>query len=254
MNYILNFLKGIVIGIANIIPGVSGGTLAVVLNIYDKLTESVGNFLTATKDKKIEYIKFLTPIILGAVAGIIIFSNIINWAYGNYPNLTTAIFLILIIPSIPFILKGEDLKNGKNIFFFILGVILTTVFVYFMPEEKTGTAVLHALTTSYAIKLFSCGVIAAGAMIIPGISGSMLLVVLGEYYNIIAYIKKLSNLQFDAFLPLFCFGIGVIIGLVIIAKLINYLLENYRGMTLFFIVGMIIVFLIKMAIPLFSII
>lgn len=253
MNYILNFLKGIVIGIANIIPGVSGGTLAVVLNIYDKLTESIGSFFTANKEKKIEYIKFLTPIILGAIAGILLFSSFINWAYGNYPNLTTAVFLILIIPSIPFILKGEDFKNGKNIFFFILGIILTTIFVYFMPDEKTGTVILHTFTTSYGFKLFGCGVIAAGAMIIPGISGSMLLVVLGEYYNIIAYIDRLRKLQFDAFLPLFCFGIGVIIGLVIIAKLINYLLENYRGATLFFIVGMIIVFLVKMAIPLFAV-
>ncbi|MEG1583266.1 MAG: DUF368 domain-containing protein, partial [Cetobacterium sp.] len=110
-----NFLKGIVIGIANVLPGVSGGTLAVVLNVYDKLTEAIGNFFTAPLPKKIEYLKFLAQIGFGAVIGIVAFAGIISKMYEAYPRGTTIVFLLLILPSIPVILKGEKFFKRDNI-------------------------------------------------------------------------------------------------------------------------------------------
>lgn len=107
-----NILKGIFIGIANVLPGVSGGTVAVLLNIYDRLTEAIGNFFIVSNEKKIEYLKFLIQIGIGAVIGIVVFAGVVSKSYQNYPKITTIIFLILIIPSIPYILKGE--KNFKN--------------------------------------------------------------------------------------------------------------------------------------------
>ena len=112
------FLKGIIIGIANIMPGVSGGTLAVIMGVYDKLTEAIGNFPTAPVKKKIEYIKFLLQIGSGAAIGIILFARVIEFCFTNYPRATAGGFSLLILPSIPYIIKGEDKKDKKNIFFF----------------------------------------------------------------------------------------------------------------------------------------
>ena len=108
-----NFLKGMGIGVANIIPGVSGGTLAVVFGIYDKLMEAIAEFLTAPKDKKIEYAKFLIQIGLGAIIGILVFARVIEFLFAHYPVQTKIAFIILILPSIPLIVKGEKYSDKK---------------------------------------------------------------------------------------------------------------------------------------------
>lgn len=243
-----NFLKGIVIGVANVLPGVSGGTLAVVLGIYDKLTEAVGNFLTASMEKKIEYAKFLSQVGSGALVGIIVFAGVISKMYTLYPRGTTIAFLILIVPSIPVILKGEKFFKRDNLLAFFSGVVATGIFIYltklFAGEEVVRTAT-SIFTFSYGVKLFFCGIIAAGAMVIPGISGSLLLMIMGEYYNILGYIKDFN------ILPLSVFAVGTGIGLILVSKGINILLNKYRSYTLNFIVGIIIVSLIQIAETLF---
>lgn len=239
-----NFAKGIVIGIANVLPGVSGGTLAVVLNIYDRLTEAVGNFFTAPMNKKIEYMKFLSQIGIGAVVGIIAFAGIVSSMYTNYPRGTTIVFLLLILPSIPLILKGENIFNKKNILSLFLGIIFTLLFILVTKRFSNGNdEVLRsaAFSLTYGGKLFVCGLISAGAMIIPGISGSLLLLILGEYYNILNYIKSFN------ILPLVFFSLGMAVGLVGVSKVINILLHKYRSYTLHFIVGIIIVSLFEIS-------
>ncbi|MGL5543979.1 MAG: DUF368 domain-containing protein [Cetobacterium sp.] len=243
-----NFLKGIVIGIANVLPGVSGGTLAVVLGIYDKLTEAVGNFLTASMEKKVEYAKFLSQIGAGAVLGIVAFAGVISKMYELYPKGTTIAFLFLILPSIPVILKGEKFFKKDNLIAFFGGVVFTGAFML-LTKAIAGEEVVRSaetlFTAGYGIKLFFCGLVAAGAMVIPGISGSLLLILLGEYYNILGYIKSF------AILPLIFFAAGTGIGLVLVSKAINVLLNKYRSYTLNFIVGIIVVSLIEIVQTLF---
>lgn len=263
------FLKGIIIGIANIMPGVSGGTLAVIMGVYDKLTEAIGNFPTTPVKKKIEYIKFLLQIGSGAAIGIILFARVIEFCFTNYPRATAGGFSLLILPSIPYIIKGENKKDKKNIFFFCLGALLTLGFVYAdykFGKDSGAKELVTVVTTSYALKLFACGGLAAGAMIIPGISGSLLLLMLGEYYNILGFINKFfSNLinitSYSSIseiitnlyiLPLTAFGLGVLIGLVLIAKLINMLLQKHRSVTLFFITGIIVVSILQIWLNLYK--
>ncbi|MGL4999724.1 MAG: DUF368 domain-containing protein [Cetobacterium sp.] len=245
---LINFLKGIVIGVANVLPGVSGGTLAVVLNVYDQLTEAVGNFLTAPVKKKIEYAKFLSQIGAGAVIGILSFAGIISKVFELYPKGTTIGFLFLIIPSIPVILKGEKFFKRNNLIAFSSGVTFTVLFM-FLTKILAGEEIVRTsemvFTLGYGAKLFFCGLIAAGAMVIPGISGSLLLIVLGEYYNILSYIKGFT------IIPLIFFSAGTGIGLVVVSKAINIVLNKYRSYTLNFIVGVIIVSLIEILQTLF---
>ena len=241
--FLLNFFKGIGIGIANVIPGVSGGTMAVLFGIYDKLVEAIANFIKADKEKKIEYIKFLFPLIVGCGVGILFFANIIGYLYENYPIYTKAVFIILVLPSIPVIIKGENFNNLKNILAFAFGLMF--VIGFFMITHKfsgNSFARQEVFTTMYGIKLTICGALAGGAMIIPGISGSLLLLALGEHENVINYIGRID------IIPLLYFSVGVGIGILLFTKIINYFLVNFRGKTLFVILGIVVGSLIELII------
>ncbi|MCY7007687.1 DUF368 domain-containing protein [Fusobacterium simiae] len=255
---ILLFLKSIIIGVANIIPGVSGGTLAVMLNVYDPITEKIGNFFLVDRKTKLSYFFYLLVVLIGAGTGIFLFANIIRYSITNYPKITVTVFTLLILPSIPFIVKGLDYKKKKNILAFCYGAIIMIVFILLGLKfgNKTAGVVTIQLgkgvgfATSYLIKLFLCGVVAAGAMIIPGISGSLLLMMLGEYYNVVYLISSLgSSLReksFAIFTPLVVLALGIGVGLVAFSKAINYLLRNHREFTLFFIEGIITFSIIQM--------
>ena len=250
---ILLFLKSIIIGVANIIPGVSGGTLAVMLNVYDPITEKIGNFFLVDRKTKISYFFYLLVVLIGAGTGIFLFANIIK-----YSIITVTVFTLLILPSIPYIVKGLDYKKKKNILAFCYGAIIMIIFILLGLKygDKTAGAVTIQLvegvcfTKVYLIKLFFCGVVAAGAMIIPGISGSLLLMMLGEYYNVVYLISSLASSlkekSFVIFTPLIILALGIGVGLVGFSKGINYLLKNYREFTLFFIEGIITFSIIQM--------
>ena len=254
---ILLFLKSIIIGIANIIPGVSGGTLAVMLNVYDPITEKIGNFFLVDRKTKLSYFWYLLIVLVGAATGIFLFANI-KYSITNYPKITVSVFTLLILPSIPYIVKGLDYKKKKNILAFCCGAALMIIFILLglkYGDKTTGAVTIQiakgvCFTRAYRLKLFICGIIAAGAMIIPGISGSLLLMMLGEYYNVVYLISSLASSlkekSFSILLPLITLAVGVGIGLVAFSKAINYLLKNHKEFTLFFIEGIITFSIIQM--------
>ena len=255
---ILLFLKSIIIGIANIIPGVSGGTLAVMLNVYDPITEKIGNFFLVDRKTKFSYFFYLLVVLIGAGTGIFLFANIIKYSITNYPRITVTVFTLLILPSIPYIVKGLDYKKKKNILAFCCGAIIMIIFIFLglkYGDKTTGAVTIQLVkgvcfTRGYLLKLLFCGIIAAGAMIIPGISGSLLLMMLGEYYNVVYLISSLASSirekSFTIFSPLIMLAFGIGIGLVAFSKAINYLLKNHREVTLFFIEGIITFSIIQM--------
>ena len=255
---ILLFFKSIIIGIANIIPGVSGGTLAVMLNVYDPITEKIGNFFLVDKKTKVSYFIYLLVVLLGAGTGIFLFANIIRYSITNYPKITVTVFTLLILPSIPYIVKGLDYKKKKNILAFCYGAIVMIIFILLglkYGDKTTGAVTIQLVegvcfTRGYLLKLLFCGIIAAGAMIIPGISGSLLLMMLGEYYNVVylisSLVSSLKERSFTILTPLIVLALGIGIGLVAFSKGINYLLKNHREFTLFFIEGIITFSIIQM--------
>ena len=255
---ILLFLKSIIIGIANIIPGVSGGTLAVMLNVYDPITEKIGNFFLVDRKTKVSYFFYLLVVLIGAGTGIFLFANIIRYSITNYPKITVTVFTLLILPSIPYIVKGLDYKKKKNILAFCYGAIVMIIFILLglkYGDKTTGAVTIQLVegvcfTRGYLLKLLFCGIIAAGAMIIPGISGSLLLMMLGEYYNVVylisSLVSSLKERSFTIFIPLVVLALGVGVGLVTFSKAINYLLKNHREFTLFFIEGIITFSIIQM--------
>jgi putative membrane protein len=242
MDFFYNVLKGTAVGIANIIPGVSGGTVAFILGIYDKLLESIGNFIKADIDKKKEYLIFLSSVGIGVLTGIIFFAKLIGVLYTYYPEQTSFLFLGLIIGSMPYIIKNHAEKpNAKSIVSLVSGVLLFIVFIY--VGEKLGIDSSKDLRTEltfiYGIKLFICGSLAAGAMVMPGISGSLLLLMIGEYHNIINFLNTRN------YIAIVLIGAGAGTGILLFTKITSYFLKKHRNLTIYFIIGLIIASCIK---------
>ena len=248
--YLSYFIKGMAIGIANAIPGVSGGTIAFVLGIYEKLTYSISTLPTALIKLKwkdiIESLKILIPTFFGAAVSIFLFLNIINYLFSNYPVPTKIFFVGLVLGSFPFVTKTVEKYNFKVFLAFFLGAFIMAIFVYFdINEPEINEVVGETVSSSnfsfvYGIKLFFCGIAAAIAMVIPGISGSLLLLVLGEYENISYFVSNMTS-NLNNIYPLIFLGIGILIGIFLISKLITILIQKYRSMLFGFVLGILIV-------------
>ena len=248
--YLSYFIKGMAIGIANAIPGVSGGTIAFVLGIYEKLTYSISSLPIALiklrwKDVA-ESLKILIPVFLGAIISIFLFLNIISFLFANYPIPTKIFFVGLVLGSFPFVTKTVEKYDLKIFLAFFLGAFIMAIFVYFdINEPKINKTIVETASSSnfsfiYGIKLFFCGIAAAIAMVIPGISGSLLLLILGEYENISYFVSNITS-NFNYIYPLIFLGVGIVIGIFAISKLITILIQKYRGIVFGFVLGILIV-------------
>ncbi len=250
MTFITDTIKGIFIGIANIIPGVSGGTIALSMGIYDKLIGAVSNFL---KDWKKSIITLL-PILIGCGIGLIGFTFAIEYLLSEHTFVTCMTFIGLILGGLPILirqLKSKLRARGGSIGISdILSFVILFALAILLPLLASGEEVLKTLTATPGtmIIMFFIGIIASATMVIPGVSGSLVLMILGYYYGIIESIKTfLEALKaFDlpaltnGFLILCPLGIGILLGIFLIAKLITFLFERYGVQTYCAILGLIL--------------
>lgn len=241
---IKNILKGAVIGLANIIPGVSGGTMAVSMGIYDKLIHCVTHILKEFKKS----VKFLFPVGVGMVLALVGLSFVIEAAFDNFPAQTNLLFIGLILGGLPAILKkvkGNTIRLSHIIpavVFFALVVGLATL------GSGEGSDADMSFNVLNVIKFFGVGVIASATMVIPGVSGSMILMLMGYYQPVIetisTFVRALT--AFDVPVLLQCcgvlvpMGIGIIVGIVVIAKLIEIVFEKWPLVAYWAIIGLIV--------------
>lgn len=244
MKSIILMVKGFIMGIANIIPGVSGGTLALTLGIYEQFIGAISHLLSNLK----ENVRFLLPVFIGMGISILTMSGVITTSFEHYPIPTTMFFMGLVIGGIPMLMKKiAKTKEAKQVSSYVL-VFITFAFVMILAFSKElfgsglGDANLDNLNILNYLWLSIVGVIAAATMVIPGISGSLVLMLLGYYFPIVNTIKELAhfdNIVSNIFVAGF-FGIGVIIGIVLVAKLIEWLLSKYEIKTYFGVIGFIV--------------
>lgn len=214
-----NFLKGIIVGISNIIPGVSGGTMLVLTGIFDKSIAAITN--------PFKYWKFLFSLISGIVVGVALFSFFIHQLLSINLIATTYFFIGLIISSLLVFFKKEISKFNST--YFIIGVL-----VIFLLDYTTW------LSSSHILLLLVAGFISGGVVIIPGISGSLVLLVLGQYKTVLGLINELLRLDFSNILQLIYFGLGGFLGLVTSAQLLKKLLQTHRDELMNVVIGLII--------------
>lgn len=241
---IYDLLKGMVMGIANIIPGVSGGTMAVSMGIYDKLIHSVTHLFSEFKKS----VMTLIPIVIGMGLGIVGLSFVIKFLFASFPIQTNLLFIGLIVGGLPMIykkVKGNSIKIPHIIAFLIFfGIVVAMAAL----GEVEGASKALDLTFGNFIILLGIGVIAAATMVIPGVSGSMVLMLLGYYNSIIDTITNLvsSLVAFDmagilhgvgVLVP---FGIGVVVGIFAIAKLIEIIFAKAPLVAYWAIIGLIV--------------
>ena len=229
-------------GIANVIPGVSGGTIAIILGIYEKFISAISNLFKNIK----ENFRFLIPVVIGMLLAILILSSVIEYSYDNFPIPTMLLFVGLVLGGIPMLLKNVIGRKECKMFSSYIILIFTFSLVILMACSDLifGTVKevnLLELNIGGYILLFIVGVIAAATMVIPGISGSLMLMLLGYYYPIIERINDFvgfNNLTKNI-LILGVFGIGVLVGIVLISKLLEMLFEKYNTKTYFGVLGFI---------------
>lgn len=234
---ILLLLKGGAIGVANIIPGVSGGTIAVVLGIYKYLIEAISNIAT-DREKRKEYFIFLVKIAFGAVFVIFMSAKLMKFLLENYNVYTNLAFVGLIAGSIPSIYKSHsDMKvTFPAILSFIFGAGIILFFELAFPhtEKQEGIQIAFDLTINSGLLLIVAGFFAGGSMIVPGISGSFIMLLMGQYYIVTSCVAERQ------ILPLIVIAFGIGLGVVLFAKLINFLLNKFPKETFYFILGLVI--------------
>lgn len=229
MNWIINFFKGIAISIATMIPGVSGGTMAIILNVYDDLIHAIGSFF---KDWK-KHSKLILQLGLGGVTGLLIFSRIIERALDKFPVVMSFLFIGIIIGGTPLLYKkATAIENNKiNYIYMIVGFIIALFFS--TGPESLNTMALAGGTASMVF-LAVAGIIIAIALILPGVSGSFMLLIFGLYDITLNAINTL-NIKF--LIPI---AIGGLIGTIATTKVIEKLMEKYPGKTYMMILGFVL--------------
>lgn len=231
-------LKGFVMGMANLIPGVSGGTLAITLGIYEKFINALSHFF---KDLK-ENLKFLVPVIIGIVLALFSLSNAMSFCLEKYLFITIMFFVGAILGGIPMLYKKIRGKKfgAVEVIVFILSFVVVLVPAFCAGETTISLANPGVLDY---ILLLLVGVLASATMVVPGISGSAVLMTIGYYKPIVDTIKGLTDSKegfINGLFILIPFGVGVLLGMLFIAKLIEYLLKNFEVKTYYGIIGFVI--------------
>lgn len=231
------FIKGFILGVANVIPGVSGGTLAVSLGLYERVLECVTTLFKKFK----ENLTFIMPIALGIGVAILSTSKLVTYALTNFKAQTIFLFVGLIFGGISLIMKKV---KGQKSFFNICVLCIVFIFVLGLNFVKTDTFSISFTNMKIIdyVLLALVGFIASSAMVIPGISGSFVLMVFGYYEKIMATISHLTtfkNIGQDLII-LTVFGIGVLLGILFMAKLITKLIEKNEVRTYFAIMGFVL--------------
>ena len=244
--YILNFIRGFCMALADSVPGVSGGTIAFILGFYDDFVNALNNLISSNKNGRINAFKFLSKIGIGWVTGFILSVLFITNIFEKNIYEINSLFLGFIISSIPLIVKSEMktlVNNKKHIIFLIIGIIIVGAMTYFNPVTSSGQSFsvkydnLNPLFIGY---IFISGLIAISAMVLPGISGSTILLIFGLYAPILNGVKEILKLNFEYLPGILIFGFGVLLGVLLTVRTVRHLLRNFRSQTIYCIIGLMI--------------
>ena len=240
-DFIYNFLKGMGMGAANVIPGVSGGTIALITGIFERLINSIKSFnLTALKlfftgkwKAFAEHVdlKFLVAVFLGIAAAILSVAKLFKFLFENYPVYIWAFFFGLIIASIYYVGRTVNKWNLGSILFFAIGTGIALLIAFGTPAQENHNF----------LYLILCGVVGTCSMILPGLSGSYVLLLMGNYeYVMIDAVNMLTTSPWEGIKILIPVVIGAVIGLLAFAHLLSWIFKNFHDQTVALLTGFIL--------------
>ncbi len=240
---IMQMLNGFCMALADSVPGVSGGTIAFLLGFYDRFITAIDDLITGNMDKKKAAFGFLIKLGIGWVLGFISAVLVLTRVFESHIYAISSLFIGFIIFAIPIVIREEKENLGQNkryLFFVLIGMAIVSAITYFNPVSGGEGMSFDNFSFGLGAYLFLAGAVAISAMVLPGISGSTLLLIMGIYLPIINGIKEILHFDFTSFWPIFCFGCGVLVGVFSVVKLIRKALEHFRAQTIYLIVGMMI--------------
>ncbi|EOB8227284.1 DUF368 domain-containing protein [Staphylococcus aureus] len=235
----INILKGFAMGTSDLVPGVSGGTIALLLGIYNQFIASISGIFSR---RFWPSFTFLIPIIIGMLLAMGSLSNLFNYLLSQHHIPTMFFFGGLIIGIVPYLLKISNYKTSfttKHYMMVIAGIAILIVITLMNNNDKHAGETL-TLSTGLIIKYFIAGMCASSAMLLPGISGSFMLLVFGVYGTVMLAISEVVKLNFAGLPILLAVGFGVLAGFIISSKIIQYFLTHHKLMTFALIIGFVV--------------
>ena len=237
---IIDFIRGFFMALADSVPGVSGGTIAFLMGFFDKFINSLNYLMKGTKEEKIKSIKFLAKIFLGWIVGMGLAVTILANLFDKEIYKMSSLFLGFIIAAIPVMIM-EEKESVKGKYKNIIWAIVGAVAVILLSSLKMGSNLdLTHLNIGMLVYIFIAGMLAVSAMVLPGISGSTILLSFGLYIPVINGVKDFLHFDFSSFTLLFALGLGIIFGVATVLRLIKKLLDNHRSAIVYAIIGMMI--------------
>lgn len=244
MKYIINAFRGFCMALADSVPGVSGGTVAFILGFYDRFINSLNDIVYGDFKAKKEAAFFLGKLFIGWIIGVVLASFVLTSLFEKEIYKISSLFLGFIIFSLPVIIKEEkNVLKGKylNLIFVLIGILVVALITYFNPVTGSSNYVDVAnLNFGLGLYIFVAGMIAISAMVLPGISGSTLLLIFGLYMPLLNALKEVFKFNLSYLPAVICLGFGIIAGVCLVIKIIKICLEKYRSATVFLIIGLMI--------------
>lgn len=241
IDFLLTSAKGFIMALADSVPGVSGGTVAFILGFYDQLIGSL-DALFHHKEKRPSAIAFLIKFAIGWVIGMALALLFLASLFASHIHVVSSVFLGFIIFAIPLIIKQEKdaLKKWHNFYWVLIGIAVVVALTLLRPSTSGTAIILSALNPALMLYLIFAGVVAVASMLLPGISGSTVLLIFGLYLPIVSGVRDILHFNFSSFFALCLFAIGALIGIVFVPKLINKTLSRFRSATVYAIIGLML--------------
>lgn len=241
--YIIQFIRGFCMALADSVPGVSGGTIAFLLGFYDQFISSIDDLIRGSLEQKKNALIFLIKLGIGWACGMVLAILILTSVFEAHIYAISSMFIGFILFAIPIVVKEEKdvlQSHAKAAFFVLIGAAVVCAITYFNPVSGGNSMSLEHFNVQLGIYVFIAGAIAISAMVLPGISGSTLLLIMGIYLPVISAIKDILHFDFAAFPTVFMFGCGILAGIFSVVKIIRRALERFRAQTIYLIVGLML--------------
>ena len=241
--YIIQFIRGFCMALADSVPGVSGGTIAFLLGFYDQFIGSIDDLLRGNMKKKKKALLFLLKLGIGWVCGMVLAVLVLASVFESNIYAISSMFIGFILLAIPIVAKEEKEALGSHpgaVLFALIGAAIVCAITFFNPVSGGSSMNLEHLNLQLGVYVFLAGAIAISAMVLPGISGSTLLLIMGLYVPVITAIKDILHFDLAAFPTVFIFGCGILTGIFSVVKIIRKALEQFRSQTIYLIIGLMI--------------
>lgn len=243
MKKIINLINGFCMALADSVPGVSGGTVAFLMGFYDRFINSLNDLISGSKEERKTAFFYLINLGIGWAAGFVLAVSILSNAFEAHIYAVSSLFIGFIIFAVPLVVSEEKeslKKHPVHSLFILAGIALVALITYFNPAGNGSGFNVENLGPAMYLYIFAAGAAAVSAMVLPGISGSTIILIMGLYMPVINGIRDLLHLDFHALPILIAFGLGIIAGAISVVKLLRMALEKHRAALVYSVIGMMI--------------